>query len=92
MYHIVLLVIVIIFLLCSFDSKENFYSHCECSKCKGKFVKNGLCFDKKNECEKTCSAIYDKVGVKRKVIHKCKADLDGTYICSTPDWFDKYVR
>jgi hypothetical protein len=95
MYKTTFLILLILLFLCSFTKNENFYSNLKfskCSKCREKIIPNGLCFDKKNECEKICSAIYDKVGIQEKVIHKCKGDLDGTYICSTPEWLDKYSR
>lgn len=92
MYKKIFLILLILLFLCSFSKNENFYSHYECGKCKGKIIQNGLCFNNKNNCEKVCSSIYDKVGIKKKVVHKCKGDLDGTYICSTPEWLDKYVR
>jgi hypothetical protein len=95
MLYILVLVLFVI-LLCK-KQNENFspvsvFSNCKCNKCDGKNITNGLCFENKDLCEKTCSNIYDKVGIKRKVVHKCKRDLDDTFICSTPDWTDRYVR
>jgi hypothetical protein len=98
MQNIALVVIILFFFfICQYNKKENFakIERCKCKKsnlCSDKIIKNGLCFEDKDKCEKVCSQIYDKVGIKRKVIHKCKRDTDNTFICKTPDWLDRYIR
>jgi hypothetical protein len=89
-YIVIIVVILLLLFVC--QRSENFNDCHGCSKCTDKKIIGGMCFDKKEDCEKTCSQFYDKAGIKRKVVHKCKYDQDNTYTCMVPNWLDRYVR